>query len=266
MPRFAFGVPQLLGGFDFIVLICGMFGLAEVFTSIEQLQDDRETINGKLRLRDMFLTWEDWVASRWAIVRGSVIGFVIGMIPAGGITTASFIAYLTEKRYAKDPERFGRGAIEGVALGAGVGSPAVSAPSRQQPARKRPSGSESRRVKGCDSSVRARRHAASLTKATSSRWAFPDARPLQVCAFSGSMDTKRPWSRRSGRSGKDRRARSAPSSSDQVVPSEHARAGGGAASAKSDVQARSTTDTSERLTLLMETLLAGWRSALPFLV
>ena len=64
MPRFAFGVPQLLGGFDFIVLICGMFGLAEVFNSIEQREDEREAIKGKLRLRDMFLTWEDWVASR----------------------------------------------------------------------------------------------------------------------------------------------------------------------------------------------------------
>jgi putative tricarboxylic transport membrane protein len=63
----------------------------------------------------MYLTWEDWVASRWAIVRGGVIGFLTGMIPAGGITTASFLAYLAEKRYAKHPERFGHGAIEGVA-------------------------------------------------------------------------------------------------------------------------------------------------------
>ncbi len=115
MPRFAFGVPQLLGGFDFIVLICGMFGVAEVFNSIEQPEDQGEVIEGKLRLRDMFLTWEDWIASRWAIFRGSVIGFFIGMIPAGGITTASFIAYLSEKRYSKHPERFGKGAIEGVA-------------------------------------------------------------------------------------------------------------------------------------------------------
>ena len=115
MPRFAFGVPQLLGGFDFIVIICGMFGVTEVFNSIEQPEDEGEVIKGKLRLRDMFLTWEDWVASRWAIVRGSVIGFFVGMIPAGGITTASFIAYLAEKRYSKHPERFGHGAIEGVA-------------------------------------------------------------------------------------------------------------------------------------------------------
>src|SRR5262249_60456345 len=111
-PRFGFGVPQLLGCFDFIVLICGMFGVAEVFNSIEQSEDEGKAIKGKLRLRDMFLTCEDWVATRWAIVRGSVIGFLIGMIPAGGITTASFIAYLAEKRYARHPDRFGRGASE----------------------------------------------------------------------------------------------------------------------------------------------------------
>src|SRR6267378_4252084 len=115
MPRFTFGVPQLLGGLDFIVVVCGMFGVAEVFNSIEQPEEGGDRIKVKPRLRDMFLTWEDWVASRWAIFRGTVIGFLIGLIPAGGITTASFIAYLSEKRYAKHPERFGRGAIEGVA-------------------------------------------------------------------------------------------------------------------------------------------------------
>jgi len=72
-------------------------------------------IKQKMRLRDLFLTWEEWIASRWAIVRGAVIGFFIGMIPAGGITTASFLAYLAEKRVSKHPERFGTGAIEGVA-------------------------------------------------------------------------------------------------------------------------------------------------------
>ena len=109
MPRFAFGVPQLLGGFDFIVLICGMFGVAEVFNSIESPDDEGTVLKSKLRLRDMFLTWEEWAASRWAIVRGGIIGFFIGMIPAGGITTASFLAYLAEKRYSKHPERFGTG-------------------------------------------------------------------------------------------------------------------------------------------------------------
>ena len=114
LPRFAFGMPQLLGGIDFIVIICGIFGVAEVFNSIEE-PEEGALIKQKMRLRDLFLTWEEWVASRWAIVRGSVIGFFIGMIPAGGITTASFLAYLAEKRYSKHPERFGTGAIEGVA-------------------------------------------------------------------------------------------------------------------------------------------------------
>jgi len=114
MPRFAFGVPQLLGGVDFIVIICGMFGVAEVFSSIEE-PEEGEIIKQKMHLRDLFLTWEEWIASRWAIIRGGVIGFIVGMIPAGGITTASFLAYLGEKRFSKHPERFGKGAIEGVA-------------------------------------------------------------------------------------------------------------------------------------------------------
>ncbi len=114
LPRFTFGIPQLLGGIDFIVIICGIFGVAEVFNSIEE-PEEGELIKQKMRLRDLFLTWEEWIASRWAIVRGAVIGFFIGMIPAGGITTASFLAYLAEKRVSKHPERFGTGAIEGVA-------------------------------------------------------------------------------------------------------------------------------------------------------
>ena len=114
MPRFAFGVPEMLGGIDPIVIITGMFGIAEVFNSLEE--DIRtDILRAKFRLRDVFLTWQDWVESRWAIVRGWVIGFVVGVLPAGGITTASFLAYLIEKRVSKHPERFGKGAIEGVA-------------------------------------------------------------------------------------------------------------------------------------------------------
>ena len=114
MPRFAFGIPQLLGGFDFIVIICGIFGLAEVFNSIEE-PEEGQLIKQKMRLKDLFLTKAEWIASRWAIVRGGIIGFFTGIIPAGGITTASFLAYLAEKRISKHPERFGKGAIEGVA-------------------------------------------------------------------------------------------------------------------------------------------------------
>jgi putative tricarboxylic transport membrane protein len=113
-PRFSFGIPQLLGGIDFIVIICGIFGLAEVFNSLEQ-EEDRTLLTQKIKLKDMFLNWQDWIDSRWAIFRGGVIGFFIGLIPAGGITTASFLAYLAEKRVSKRPEKFGTGVIEGVA-------------------------------------------------------------------------------------------------------------------------------------------------------
>jgi putative tricarboxylic transport membrane protein len=114
VPRFAFDVPQLLGGIDFVVVICGIFGLAEVFNSIEE-PEEGDLVKQKIPLRDLFLTKAEWIASRWAIVRGGIIGFFVGMIPAGGITTASFLAYLAEKRVSKHPERFGKGAIEGVA-------------------------------------------------------------------------------------------------------------------------------------------------------
>jgi putative tricarboxylic transport membrane protein len=114
MPRFTFGMPQLLSGIDFIVIICGLFGLAEVFNSIEEPESGR-LVKERFALREVFLTWQEWAESRWAIVRGGVIGFVIGLIPAGGITTASFLAYLAEKRASRHPETFGKGAIAGVA-------------------------------------------------------------------------------------------------------------------------------------------------------
>ena len=72
-PRFAFGIPQLLGGIDFIVVICGIFGVAEVFNSIEE-PEETSLVKEKMHLRDLFLTWEEWVASRWAIVRGESSG------------------------------------------------------------------------------------------------------------------------------------------------------------------------------------------------
>jgi len=114
MPRLTFGIPQLLGGIDFIVIICGLFGLAEVFNSIEEPEGGL-LVKGKFKLSEVFLTWQEWVESRWAIARGGVIGFLIGLIPAGGITTASFLAYMAEKNASKHPETFGKGDIAGVA-------------------------------------------------------------------------------------------------------------------------------------------------------
>ena len=114
MPRLTFGIPQFLGGIDFIVIICGIFGLAEVFNSIEE-PESGVLVTDKFKLREAFLTWQEWVEGRWAIVRGGIIGFAIGLIPAGGITTASFLAYMAERNASTHPETFGKGDIAGVA-------------------------------------------------------------------------------------------------------------------------------------------------------
>ena len=69
----------------------------------------------RLSIRDAFPSSRDWLQARWAIVRGTILGFFIGTLPGAGATLASFLAYAAEKRIARDPDRFGRGAIEGVA-------------------------------------------------------------------------------------------------------------------------------------------------------
>jgi putative tricarboxylic transport membrane protein len=110
--RFTAGVLELSDGIDFLPVAVGLFGIAEVMANIAlpvRLEPIRASFQGLLP------TWQDWLASRMAILRGSVIGFVVGVLPGAGATLASFISYGVEKKVAKDPSRFGRGAIEGVA-------------------------------------------------------------------------------------------------------------------------------------------------------
>ena len=111
-PRFTFNVLELSDGIDFLPVAVGLFGIAEVLANIGQrvrLQPIHAKLSGLLP------TWQDWLACRLPILRGSVIGFLIGILPGAGATLASFISYGVEKKIAKDPSRFGRGAIEGVA-------------------------------------------------------------------------------------------------------------------------------------------------------
>jgi len=72
-------------------------------------------IKTSLRLRDVLPSAADFVRTRWSIVRGTVMGFLVGMLPGAGPTVAAFLAYTVEKKASKTPERFGKGAIEGVA-------------------------------------------------------------------------------------------------------------------------------------------------------
>jgi putative tricarboxylic transport membrane protein len=110
--RFTFGSIGLQGGFDFVTLAMGVFGLGEILYNLET------TLKTELvtkKIGKVFPTLKDWADSRWAIFRGSAIGFFIGIIPGGGAVIASLASYALEKRYSRHPEEFGHGAIQGVA-------------------------------------------------------------------------------------------------------------------------------------------------------
>ena len=112
MPRFTFGLNELMDGIGIVPVVMGLFGIAEILTNIEQPLK-REIYEAKIKglLPDL----QDWMAVKWAILRGTVIGFFLGILPGGGAVVASFASYAVEKRFSKYPEKFGTGVIEGVA-------------------------------------------------------------------------------------------------------------------------------------------------------
>jgi putative tricarboxylic transport membrane protein len=110
--RFTFGTLYLQDGVALVPLAMGLFGMGEILYNIER----RETSGSVLETPKTLLpTREDWRDSRWPIARGSVVGFGIGILPGGMPAVASLLSYAVERRLAKRPERFGKGAIEGVA-------------------------------------------------------------------------------------------------------------------------------------------------------
>jgi len=110
--RFTFGVSRLTDGVDFVVMVMGLFGLAEILCNLEA-PENREIF--KTALKGLLPTRQDWRQCWVSVMRGSAIGFFIGVLPGGGAIISSFAAYAVEKRLSKHPERFGSGAIEGVA-------------------------------------------------------------------------------------------------------------------------------------------------------
>jgi putative tricarboxylic transport membrane protein len=112
--RFTFGIPELWDGIGLIPLIMGLFGVSEVLNNIEKpLKSQREIFETKIK--NLFPSLKDWKKSIGPIMRGSLMGFFLGIIPGGGAITASFVSYAVEKKISKHPEDFGKGAIEGVA-------------------------------------------------------------------------------------------------------------------------------------------------------
>jgi putative tricarboxylic transport membrane protein len=112
--RYTGGITEMLDGVDFLPVAVGLFGLGEVLAGAEQTMR-REILNARYGLRDVLPSLADWTRSKWAIARGTVLGFVVGVLPGAGPTIATFLAYSLEKKVSKHAHEFGHGAIEGVA-------------------------------------------------------------------------------------------------------------------------------------------------------
>ena len=110
--RFTFGIDGLLDGIGVVPVAMGLFGISEVLLNLET-EIKREIL--ATRVKNLFPSLRDWALSIWAIVRGSLLGFFLGIIPGGGAVIASFASYAIEKRISKHPGEFGKGAIQGVA-------------------------------------------------------------------------------------------------------------------------------------------------------
>jgi putative tricarboxylic transport membrane protein len=110
--RFSFDVPELSDGIEFVAVAMGMFGFAEIILNLEQ-KEKREVFTSKVT--NLMPQWADFKRAFPAILRGTSLGSVLGILPGGGAVLASFSAYAIEKKLSKHPEEFGHGAIEGVA-------------------------------------------------------------------------------------------------------------------------------------------------------
>jgi putative tricarboxylic transport membrane protein len=111
--RFTFGILALGQGIELVPVIMGLYGVAEVLVLAEQGMRRARLVN--VRLAELFPSTEEWRRSAAPIARGSVVGFLTGLVPGPAAVLATFISYALERRLSRTPERFGRGAIEGVA-------------------------------------------------------------------------------------------------------------------------------------------------------
>jgi putative tricarboxylic transport membrane protein len=110
--RFAFGVPELTDGLGVVSVAMGLFGFAEIITNLESTEK-RELVSAKVR--GLWLTKAQFRKAWPASLRGTGLGSFLGLLPGGGAMLASFASYALEKKVAKDPSEFGKGAIQGVA-------------------------------------------------------------------------------------------------------------------------------------------------------
>jgi len=126
IPRYGFGVPELMDGIDFLPVAIGLFGLGEVLVGAEA-SGKAQVVTGRIRLRELLPSLAELARSKWAIVRGTALGFAVGVLPGAGPTVASFLSYTVEKTVSRRPQEFGKGAIEGVAAPESANNAAATA-------------------------------------------------------------------------------------------------------------------------------------------
>jgi len=112
MSRYSFGIPELVDGIGFTVVAVGLFAVAEIVVNLES-REPREVYTGKVT--GLMPTAQDIRDAAWPTVRGTAMGACFGVLPGTGPALSSFATYMLEKKLARDPSRFGSGAIEGVA-------------------------------------------------------------------------------------------------------------------------------------------------------
>lgn len=110
--RFTFDIPQLYDGLDFVPLAMGLFGLADIIINLEETEGRGIEPSPIHRL---WPSWQDFKDAWPAAVRGTALGAFLGILPGGGATLSAFSSYALEKKVARDPAAFGKGAIQGVA-------------------------------------------------------------------------------------------------------------------------------------------------------
>jgi len=110
--RFAFGVPEMTDGLGVVSVAMGLFGFAEIISNLETTEK-RELVTSKVR--GLWPTREQFKVAWPASLRGTALGSVLGLLPGGGAMLSAFASYALEKKVAKDPSQFGKGAIQGVA-------------------------------------------------------------------------------------------------------------------------------------------------------
>ena len=113
--RLTFGRTELLGGFDMIPIMIGMFAVSEVFKQTIKPISLGEMVGGGSKVKTKMISFRQMMEIKWTVVRSSILGTVVGILPGAGSTIAAFLSYVAEVKTSKTPERYGKGELRGVA-------------------------------------------------------------------------------------------------------------------------------------------------------